>query len=234
MNRDQGTNYPQLQPDPSSSIKSQATNAWSRSKCRHLFNKFCSKVSLTYQYDEAIADCVSRTSASPFAASSRAAPTTCSPVDGAPVPMPTPRPQTSVLGSPLRLRHRTTTMEIIALNSSYLASDKNTGTDQLLLTLLYSASSVLTLPASAVQLLLRLRHSYFSSKDALVHFLMLSMYCILGCPFFKSTASFREKTCLYKITLIISACESKENNFSFDNLGKEFASCLKVIQLYKF
>ena len=32
----------------------------------------------------------------------------------------------------------------------------------------------------------------FSSKDALVHVLMLSMYCILGRPFFFSPTSFRE------------------------------------------
>ena len=67
-------------------------------------------------------------------------------------------------------------------------------------------------------------------EDALVHFLMLSMYCILGrplllFPFF----SFRECMSLLD-TLIVSACMSKEIHFSFDNLDKEFASSLKFIQ----
>ena len=35
-----------------------------------------------------------------------------------------------------------------------------------------------------------------------------------------------ENASLYKITLIVSACMSKESHFSFDNLGKEFASSL--------
>ena len=40
-----------------------------------------------------------------------------------------------------------------------------------------------------------------------------------------------ENASLYKITLIVSACMSKESNFSeIDNLGKEFASSLKFIQ----
>ena len=56
-----------------------------------------------------------------------------------------------------------------------------------LLTLLLSASSVLTLAAPAAQLLflhavLSSVRLMFSSKNALVHFLMLSMYCILGRP----------------------------------------------------
>ena len=39
-----------------------------------------------------------------------------------------------------------------------------------------------------------------------------------------------ENASLYKITLIVSACMSKESHFSFDNLGKEFASSLKFIK----
>ena len=39
-----------------------------------------------------------------------------------------------------------------------------------------------------------------------------------------------ENACLYNMTLIISACMSKGIHFSFDNLGKEFASCFKFIQ----
>ena len=39
-----------------------------------------------------------------------------------------------------------------------------------------------------------------------------------------------ENTSLYKITLIVSACMSKESHFSFDNLGKEYAYSLKFIQ----
>ena len=39
-----------------------------------------------------------------------------------------------------------------------------------------------------------------------------------------------ENACLYSITLIVSACMSKQSHFSFDNLGKEFASSLKFIQ----
>ncbi len=39
-----------------------------------------------------------------------------------------------------------------------------------------------------------------------------------------------ENACLYQVTLIVSACMSKESHFSFDNLGKEFASSLKFIQ----
>ena len=39
-----------------------------------------------------------------------------------------------------------------------------------------------------------------------------------------------ENACLYYITLIVSACMSKESHFSFYNLGKEFASSLKFIQ----
>ena len=35
---------------------------------------------------------------------------------------------------------------------------------------------------------------------------------------------------LNKITPIVSACMSKESHFSFDSLGKEFASCLKFMQ----
>ena len=35
---------------------------------------------------------------------------------------------------------------------------------------------------------------------------------------------------LYKSTLIVSACMSKESHFSFDNLDKEFGSSLKNIQ----
>ena len=37
-----------------------------------------------------------------------------------------------------------------------------------------------------------------------------------------------ENACLNKITPIVSASMSKESHFSFDNLGKEFASCLKL------
>ena len=56
-----------------------------------------------------------------------------------------------------------------------------------LLTLLYSASSVLTLTAPAAQLLsphavLSSVSLTFSSKDDFVHFVTLSMYCILGRP----------------------------------------------------
>ena len=36
-----------------------------------------------------------------------------------------------------------------------------------------------------------------------------------------------DNACRYQITLIVSACMSKESHFSFDNLGKEFASGLK-------
>ena len=84
------------------------------------------------------------------------------------------------------------------------------------------------LAAPAPQLLLR--HAVLSSvtlrvssKDALVHFLMLSMYL-----FFPRHHS--ENACLNKITPIVSTCLSKESHFSFDNLGKEFTSCLKFIQ----
>ena len=31
-----------------------------------------------------------------------------------------------------------------------------------------------------------------------------------------------------KLVLIVSACMSKESNFSFDNLSKEFASCVQI------
>ena len=92
----------------------------------------------------------------------------------------------------------------------------------------------MTLAAPAAILLLR--HAIlssvilkFSSKDALVHVLMLSMYCILGRPFF-FPRHHSENACLSKITPIVSGRLSKESHFSFDNLGKEFTSCLKFIQ----
>ena len=77
--------------------------------------------------------------------------------------------------------------------------------------LFYSGSSVLTLAAPAAHRLLR--HAVLSSatlmcssKDNLFHFLMLSVYDILGMiAFFFSLASFRE----YEITSIVSACPKK-------------------------
>ena len=85
------------------------------------------------------------------------------------------------------------------------------------------------LAAPAPQLLLR--HAVLSSvtlmvssKDALVHFLMLSMY------FFSPPPGIIPRMHVLKITPIVSTCLSKENHFSFGNLGKEFTSCLKFIQ----
>ena len=52
-----------------------------------------------------------------------------------------------------------------------------------------------------------------------------------GCPRDKRmSCHWTNCACLYKITLIVSACMSKESHFSIDNLAKEFTSCLKFIQ----
>ena len=51
-----------------------------------------------------------------------------------------------------------------------------------------------------------------------------------GAPPSSFPRNYSENASLYKITHIVSACMSKESNFSFDNLGKEFASSLKFIQ----
>ena len=62
----------------------------------------------------------------------------------------------------------------------------------------------------------------FSSKDALVHLLMLSMYCLLGAPSSSFPRHHSENACLNTITRnILSACMSKEGHLSFDNLGWE-------------
>ena len=57
------------------------------------------------------------------------------------------------------------------------------------------------------------------------------MYCITGRPFFFSPTSFREYASLYKITLIVSACMSKESHFSFDNLGKDTNNILDSLNV---
>ena len=69
----------------------------------------------------------------------------------------------------------------------------------------------------------------FSSKDALVHLLMLSMYCILGRPFFFSLTSFRECKSLQDYTYCF-CMHVQRKTFFFDNLSKEFASSLNFFQ----
>ena len=39
-----------------------------------------------------------------------------------------------------------------------------------------------------------------------------------------------ETTCSSRVTPIVSACSFKEDNFTFDTLGQEFASCVTFIQ----
>ena len=72
--------------------------------------------------------------------------------------------------------------------------------------------------------------SYVFFQGSVVHFLMLSMYCILERPLLPSPGIIPRMHVFTSLQFIVSACMSKEIHFSFDNLSKEFASGLKFIQ----
>ena len=71
-------------------------------------------------------------------------------------------------------------------------------------------------------------HVYFQG----CHCPLLDVIYVLhpGAPSSSFPRNHSENASLYKITLIVYACMSKESHFSFANLGKEFASSLKFIQ----
>ena len=56
------------------------------------------------------------------------------------------------------------------------------------------------------------------------------MYCILRMPVSPSPWHHSENKRLIDVTAINTVCMSKERHFSFYNLGRDFASCVKFLQ----
>ena len=79
-----------------------------------------------------------------------------------------------------------------------------------------------------------LQFSCYPSQLHNFFYATLSYHLPVSCVLPRMCSSFArhhsETTCPSRVTPIVSACSFKEDNFTFDTLGQEFASCVKFIQ----
>ena len=73
-------------------------------------------------------------------------------------------------------------------------------------------------------------HSYVFFQECPCPFLNIIRVLHLAMAVSPFPRHHSENACFTKVTVIVSACMSKEGHFTFYNLGQRFTSCLKFIQ----